>query len=186
MFSWCFLTFFAWFYFNQYQHMTQTHLNFLLFGLFPKIFKVIFLGGRGGPPNCCAHTIRICVSANMFFFLGTFLHESVPSILNFASDWLSLWWENTKQSAAKKIMFWHLFHGFGAFLGGWEILGGRVRAVPLGGVEGRADWQDLPITVISSYPSVTGKWDKKMLANTNTKNTQNTNQDADTYVQIRI
>ena len=50
--------------------MTQTHLNFLLFGLFPKIFKVIFLGGRGGPPNCCAHTIRICVSANMFFFIS--------------------------------------------------------------------------------------------------------------------
>ena len=164
-------------------------LIFYFSGCFRKFWKwllfFIFLGG-GSPELLCNHNSNMCICKHVFFYLGTFRQESVPSILNFASDWFSLWWENTKQSVAKKIMFWHLFHGFGAFLGGWEILGGRVRAVQLGGVEGRADWQDLPITVISSYPSVTGKWGKKMLANTNTKNTQNTNQDAPTYVQIRI
>ena len=153
------------------------NLNFLLFGLFPKVVIVkwllslfIFFFWGGGVPRIVVHTqFEYVYLLACFFSLGTFLQESVPWILNFASDWLSLWWENTKQSAAKKIMFWHLFHGFGAFLGDWDILGGRVRAVQLGGVEDRADWQDLPITVISSYPSVTGKWGKKMLANTNTK-----------------
>ena len=59
--------------------MTQTHLNFLLFGLFPKIFKVIFWGG-GGVPRTVVLTQFEYVYLQKCFFLSRHVSSGICPI----------------------------------------------------------------------------------------------------------
>ena len=92
------------------------------------IIIIHFFGGWGGPPNCCALTIRICVSASMFFLPRHVSSGICPMDTQFCRRLVEsiIYDERIPNKASLKrscfgICFMALVHFWGAAGKYWEV-----------------------------------------------------------------
>ena len=166
--------------------MTQTHLNFLLFGLFPKIFKVIFLGGRGVPRIVVLTQFEYVYLQTCFFFISARFFRNLSHRYSILPQIGWVYDERIPNKAPLKrscfgICFMALVHFWGAGKY-WE-----VGCVQCSWGEWRAELIDricqsplFRATHRSRESGVRRCWQIQIQ-----KNTQNTNQDAHTNKDIK-